>query len=129
MVSLHAKQLCIDFFHALKRLLEGCLAVGHSTPTLDIAGHLVVAAPFALHLAAQLALAGNIVAFVHELEPASLAYAVLLIALHSKLTPAPVAAPPARLIVVAHCAGALARPQLSVAGQEIDMLCYLYDRL
>ncbi|KAI1817256.1 hypothetical protein GGS20DRAFT_57278 [Poronia punctata] len=83
-------------------LLYGGGPVGLGGPSRDVALELGVFPLLLLDVLAQLAVLVAQVGAVDELEPARLARAVFLVALVAEMTPSPVAAGPACLVIPAH---------------------------
>lgn len=91
-----------DLFHVNLCLFNGCPSISLSPPSLHVLGHFVVTALFLVRLIAQLAISGQVVCLVDQLQTTSLARSVLLIALLSEISPFPEPALPTGLLEITH---------------------------
>lgn len=109
MLLSHAVNLIRHLSHFSTCSLNGCPAVALALPALDVAGHLVVASLLLLYIVAELADVGLAFRIIDELEAASLPHAVFLVALLTKVAPAPVATAPERHLKVTHGEASIGR--------------------
>jgi hypothetical protein len=99
--------LAVDLSNVVIRLLDGGPAVAFVLPSLHIILHLLHAALLLRDLVAHLAIRLYLRRVVDELEAASLAHPVLLVALPAEGVPFPVPALPFSLVKPAHGVGGL----------------------
>lgn len=98
----HPIDLPHHIMHLTARSLDGSGSVALALPSLHVPVHLVVSALLLLGVVTELTHVRFRSGLIDQLQPASLAHPVFLVALLSEMAPAPVAACPAGLFKVAH---------------------------
>lgn len=101
-IRLETSDLIMNLAHLALGPLDGGGLAALTLPAIHVALHLFVAAHLLCNVMAELADIVVGLGLVDELESASLAHAVLFVALLAEVAPAPVAALPAGLVEVAH---------------------------